>query len=80
MTPLFNKGKFLLPAMCLLQARLLAQTGESNSSVEMADGLYQSGKIYVVITAIALICVGIIVYLILLDRKIGKLEKELKKD
>lgn len=52
----------------------------SSSKVEMADDLYQSGKIYVVITAIALIFVGIIIYLILLDRKIGKLEDELKKD
>ena len=46
--------------------------------VEMADGLYQSGKIYVVVTVLSIIFTGIVVYLIMLDRKISKLEKEIK--
>lgn len=46
--------------------------------VEMADGLYQSGKIYVVIIVLSVIFAGIITYLIMLDRKISKLEKEVK--
>ena len=46
--------------------------------VEMADGLYQSGKIYVVVTVLSIIFAGIVVYLIMLDRKISKLEKEIK--
>jgi CcmD family protein len=68
----------ILMAALLLQMVAFAQTAEP--AVEMADGLYQSGKIYVVITALAVIFIGIIIYLILLDRKIGKLEKELKKN
>ncbi len=51
---------------------------QDNAPVEMAGGLYQSGKIYVVITVICIIFVGIVAYLILLDRKISKLEKEIK--
>lgn len=46
--------------------------------VEMATGLYQSGKIYVVVIVMSLIFVGIAGYLIMLDRKISKLEKEQK--
>lgn len=35
------------------------------------------GKIFVVVAVLALILVGIFVYLFFLDRKIGKLEKEI---
>lgn len=77
---LFNKTLLVLLALLCIQLSLPAQSTDSNSGVEMADGLYQSGKIYVVISAIALIFVGIIIYLVLLDRKIGKLEDQLKKD
>lgn len=47
--------------------------------VEMADGLFQSGKIYVVVGVLAIIFIGIVVYLLMLDRKISKLENEIKK-
>ena len=36
------------------------------------------GKIFVVVAVLALILVGIFVYLFFLDRKVGKLEKEVK--
>ncbi len=42
---------------------------------EMSDALRQNGKIYVVVTVIAIIFTGIISYLISLERKISKLEK-----
>ena len=44
--------------------------------VEMADGMRQSGKIYVVIAVILTILGGLIFYVIRLDRKISRLEKE----
>ena len=49
----------------------------ANAPVEMATGLYQSGKIYVVVTVAAIIAAGIIAYLVALDRKITRLEKEI---
>jgi len=55
-----------------------AQQTAANAPVEMATGLYQSGKIYVVVTVVSVILVGIICYLTMLDRKISKLEKEIK--
>ena len=46
--------------------------------VEMADMLHENGKIYVVVGVIAIIFVGLVVYLITLDRRLTKLEKEEK--
>lgn len=48
-------------------------------SVEMADGFRSSGKIYVVIGVLCIIFVGIIIYLISIDLKLNKLEKEINK-
>jgi hypothetical protein len=43
---------------------------------EMADALRASGKIYVVVCVAAIVMVGLIIYLVSIDRKIAKLEKE----
>lgn len=43
--------------------------------VRMADGMRADGKIYVVVAVIITIFAGIILYLIRLDRKLTKLEK-----
>lgn len=53
--------------------------GQETDQVEMADALFQSGKIYVVVTVLSVIFVGIVGYLIVIDRKISKLEKEINK-
>lgn len=42
---------------------------------EMADTMRSNGKIYVVVLVLATIFAGIIAYLIRLDRKISKFEK-----
>lgn len=52
--------------------------GQGSESVEMADVMRSEGKIYVVLGVVLLILVGLFTYLIILDRKIGKLEKEQK--
>lgn len=46
--------------------------------VEMADGLRQEGKFYVVIFVMAIIFCGVALYLFGLDRRIRKLEKQNK--
>lgn len=56
-----------------------ATTGAGSSSeVEMADTLRQDGKIYVVVAVIVTVLAGLILYLIRLDRKVSKLEQQLK--
>ena len=43
--------------------------------IEMADTMKTNGKIYVVIAVMLTILAGLVLYLIRLDRKISKLEK-----
>ncbi len=47
-------------------------------SPEMADVMRSNGKIYVVVAVLTVIFVGIIVYLIAIDRKVGRLENEIE--
>jgi len=55
---------------------LLVATFSYASSFE--ESMHESGKINVVIGVISIIFIGIIVYLILLDKKLKRIEKELK--
>lgn len=73
--PLLMKAP--LAALLLLSQTLMAQQPVSDG-VEMADRLRADGKIWVVVAVIAAVFTGIIIYLIRLDRQIGKLEKEVK--
>ncbi len=61
----------------LITAPLMAQNPAE--TVEMADNFREDGKIYVVVAVVCAILVGIFVYLIGIDRKVSKLEKEIKK-
>jgi CcmD family protein len=56
---------------------LLVSIAVKAESVEMAETMRSDGKIYVVIAVLAIILLGLIVYLITIDRKLGKLEKEI---
>jgi CcmD family protein len=48
--------------------------------VEMADQLRANGKIYVVVAVLIVILSGLILYVVRLDRKISRLEKEISTD
>ncbi|MBK0404502.1 CcmD family protein [Adhaeribacter sp. BT258] len=48
------------------------------AEIEMADQLRADGKIYVVVAVLTVILAGILVFLFMLDRKLSRLEKELK--
>lgn len=50
----------------------------NNDTIEMADALRQSGKIYVVVAVMAVIFLSLAFYLIFQDKKIKQLEKKLK--
>ena len=49
---------------------LMAQTSQ--------NPFYSNGKIYVVVSVISIIFIGIILFLIRIDRRLSKTEKELK--
>lgn len=64
----------------LLVSFLMAHLAMAQSTVEMADQFRKDGKIYVVVAVVCVILIGLFVYLISIDKKIGKLEKELNQD
>ncbi len=65
------KNTIAFLGMLLLSAPLIAQMREQP---EMADVMRSNGKIYVVVVIAAMVFLGIVVYLINLDRRIKKLE------
>lgn len=67
-------NKRLLTTLALLLTVIPAALAEP----EMADQMRADGKIYVVVVVLATIFAGIFTYLIYLDRKITRLEKENK--
>ena len=64
--------KRLLNLLLLLAMPILTMAQD----VEMADLLHENGKIYVVVGVIAIIFIGLVVYLIAIDRRLTKIEKE----
>jgi len=56
--------------------RLRTVDSASVQRIEMADQLRANGKIYVVVTVVVIILLGLILYVTRLDRKISRLEKE----
>ncbi len=67
--------KFL--ALFLLLVSLLPL--HAQQAVEMADVMRSNGKIYVVVAVLAVILIGLLIYLVVIDRKLSKLEKDLNK-
>jgi CcmD family protein len=67
--------KKILFATILLSASLVIFA--QNKNVEMADTMRSNGKIYVVVAVILTIFAGIVLYLVRLDRKLSKLEKNI---
>ncbi len=55
---------------------LLMAVSAVQAQTEMADAMRTNGKIYVVVVVLATIFAGIFAYLVYIDRKISKLEKE----
>ena len=53
---------------------------DATDEVEMAGAMRTSGKIYVVVAVLVIIFIGIVVYLVIIDRKVSKLEKEMTND
>lgn len=52
---------------------------QANEKVEMADLLRQDGKIYTVVLGVVVILTAMIVLLIRVDKKISRLERDIKK-
>ena len=62
------------------QKQKVTEADYENSRIEMADSFRAEGKIYVVLAIVAVILAGFIVYAVSIDRKLSKLEKEIKSE
>jgi CcmD family protein len=77
---MYKKINYLLFTIACWMVALAgsAQDSSGTKKVEMADRFRADGKIYVVIAVVLIILIGLFVYVTSLDRKIKKLEKEIK--
>ena len=74
-----NRAFALLLPLLLLAGSALAQApAVAADQPEMADALRASGKIYVVVLVIVIILSGLLLYLVRLDRKVSRLEREVE--
>lgn len=60
----------------LFQVSILLALQTKAQDIPMADEMRANGKIYVVVAVLGVILLGLIIYLISLDRKIKKIEEE----
>lgn len=56
----------------------IVQLSAFSQEIEMADQMRAEGKIYVVVTVVLTILIGLLFYLFSLDRKLKKLEDTVK--
>ncbi|MHC2992339.1 hypothetical protein OB13_12320 [Pontibacter sp. HJ8] len=68
------------PAQAQSEQTTVEFSSAAQPDVEMADALRQDGKIYVVVVVLLTVLAGVLFYLISLDRKVSRLEKQLKDD
>jgi hypothetical protein len=57
---------------------LYAQDSLQKEKPQMADLMRSNGKIYVVVTVLLIILAGLFIYMVRLDKKLGRLEKNNK--
>jgi uncharacterized membrane protein len=72
------KTKLLVFLFLVIGSNLTAQTNSIKNET-MADLMRSNGKIYVVVAVVATILIGLIAYMIRVEKKISTLEKDLKK-
>lgn len=70
-------AKRLFRPIALILSTLLSFVASAQNEVPMADAMRENGKIYVVVAVLAIIFIGIVVYLISIDRKTNSLQKQL---
>jgi hypothetical protein len=70
-----NISKLFLSVTAMLLSSLIVPA-QPGGEIEMADPLRSSGKIYVVVAVLLIILIGLIIFLIRIDRKVSRLEKK----
>jgi CcmD family protein len=70
---MMKKFIFTLVLTLSYSLNLLAQ---NSNGVDMADALRSSGKIYVVVSVISVVFIGLAIYLFSIDSRLKKIEKQ----
>jgi len=68
--------KKIISFLLLLLLSIITFAQDGTKKIEMADLMRSNGRIYVVVAVMLTILIGLILYVIRLDRKISKIEKE----
>jgi CcmD family protein len=74
MYKIFLRVFFFVGGICV-SGLLQAQDSLKNEKPQMADLMRSNGKIYVVVTVLLIILLGLFIYLIRLDKKLSRIEK-----
>ncbi|UII22635.1 CcmD family protein [Fulvivirga ligni] len=79
MKKIFSILLFILCSLSMQAQDKIKVTEEdyNNTEVEMADQFREDGKIYVLTGVIVLILGGLVTYLVIIDRKVARIEKQL---
>ena len=68
--------KYIFAIFCFLFLYASVAAQDTTATVEASTGLRADGKIYVVVAVVVTLLVGFVIYMISLDRKISRLEKQ----
>jgi len=71
-----QKIKTILSLLMLLPASIVVRAQEGAAKTGFGETMRSSGRIYVVIAVILTILIGLVLYLVRLDKKMSKMEKE----
>jgi TRAP-type C4-dicarboxylate transport system permease small subunit len=76
---LFKQSKsMIMSLLAILLTTITFAQNTTTTDIPMADQMRADGKIWVVFAVIAVVFVGLILFLISIDKKVSKLEKQLK--
>lgn len=62
--------------ICFILSLSIVSYAQNSNGVDMATELRSSGKIYVVVMVLAVIFIGIAIYLFSIDNRLKKIEKQ----
>ncbi len=68
--------KKFIAIICYLLLSISPYAQDTTRVQEVTTGLRADGKIYVVVAVVVTILLGLVIYLVSLDRKISRLEKQ----
>lgn len=68
--------KSFILTICLILSFSMISLAQNSNGVDMASELRESGKIYVVVMVIAVIFIGLAIYLFSIDNRLKKIEKQ----